>query len=260
MENPRKYGSAPFSVAVVHGGPGAAGEMAPLARELASVCGTLEPLQTAMSIDGQVQELQYILKTHGDLPVTLVGHSWGAWLSFIFTSRHPGYVRKLILIGSGPFEEKYVPVIMQSRLSRLVKKRMSKLYAMDEILNDPDSDDRNATFVRLGELMSEVDSFNPLPLQVEEMDFNYDIFQSVWDEASKLRQSGKLLELGNDIRCPVVAIHGDYDPHPPEGVEEPLSSILNDFRFILLKDCGHYPWLEQTARERFFEVLKEELG
>ncbi|MCG7853028.1 MAG: alpha/beta hydrolase, partial [Methanosarcinaceae archaeon] len=88
----RKYGSAPFSVAVIHGGPGAAGEMAPVARELAPVCGTLEPLQTSASIDGQVRELQTILKTHGDIPVILVGHSWGAWLSFIFTSRHPGYV------------------------------------------------------------------------------------------------------------------------------------------------------------------------
>jgi hypothetical protein len=29
MENPRKYGSAPFNTAVVHGGPGAGGEMAP---------------------------------------------------------------------------------------------------------------------------------------------------------------------------------------------------------------------------------------
>ena len=29
--NPRTYGDAPFRVAVIHGGPGAAGEMAPVA-------------------------------------------------------------------------------------------------------------------------------------------------------------------------------------------------------------------------------------
>jgi len=81
----------------------------------------------------------------------------------------------------------------------------------------------------------------------------------VWNEASRLRQSGKLLEFGKHIQCPVVAIHGDYDPHPFEGVEKPLFRILNEFRFILLKNCGHYPWLEQNARERFFEVLKEEI-
>ncbi len=50
MKNLRKYGEAPFKVAVIHGGPGAPGEMAPVARELSSVSGVLEPLQTATTI------------------------------------------------------------------------------------------------------------------------------------------------------------------------------------------------------------------
>ena len=57
MKNLRIYGNKPFSVAVIHGGPGAPGEMAPVARELASVKGVLEPLQTADSLEGQVDEL-----------------------------------------------------------------------------------------------------------------------------------------------------------------------------------------------------------
>jgi hypothetical protein len=36
MKNLRKYGKAPFSLAVIHGGPGAPGEMATVARELES--------------------------------------------------------------------------------------------------------------------------------------------------------------------------------------------------------------------------------
>ena len=60
IKNLRKYGKAPFSIAVIHGGPGAAGEMAPVANELASSWGILEPLQTAMSLQGQVEELTRI--------------------------------------------------------------------------------------------------------------------------------------------------------------------------------------------------------
>jgi pimeloyl-ACP methyl ester carboxylesterase len=60
------------------------------------------------------------------------------------------------------------------------------------------------------------------------------------------------------VKCPVVAIHGDYDPHPPEGIRLPLSQILQDFRFILLKNCGHKPWIEKMAKERFFEILETE--
>ena len=33
MKNLRKYGKPPFNVAVIHGGPGVPGEMAPVARD-----------------------------------------------------------------------------------------------------------------------------------------------------------------------------------------------------------------------------------
>jgi hypothetical protein len=83
MSNPRRYGSSPFSVAVIRGGPGAGGEMAPLAKRLCVSRGILEPLQMAHSLPAQVEELKGILGECADLPVTLIGFSWGAWLSFI---------------------------------------------------------------------------------------------------------------------------------------------------------------------------------
>lgn len=119
MKNLRKYGTKPFNVAVIHGGPGAPGEMAPVARELSSVRGVLEPLQTAATLEGQVQELKAVLENNGDLPVTLIGFSWGAMLSFIVSAQYPLFVKKLILIGSGAYEEKYAVNIMKTRLSRL---------------------------------------------------------------------------------------------------------------------------------------------
>jgi len=101
VNNLRKYGYKPFRVAVIHGGPGAPGSMAPVARELATRWGVLEPLQTAASLEGQVQELRTVLIENGELPVTIIGSSWGAMLGFIFTARYPEFVKKLVLIGSG---------------------------------------------------------------------------------------------------------------------------------------------------------------
>ena len=49
----RKYGSPPYRVAVLHGGPGAPGYMAPVARELAKTTGILEPLQSEDSLAGR---------------------------------------------------------------------------------------------------------------------------------------------------------------------------------------------------------------
>ena len=261
LTNLRQYGHAPFPVAVIHGGPGASGEMAPVARELSYTFGTLEPLQTATSIEGQIQELQVVLKKYGTLPVTLIGHSWGAWLSLIFTARYPFLVKKIILVGSGPFKEEYAVRIMETRLERLSEQERLQVHSLMADLNKSNVKDHNALLAQFGELMSKTDSFDPLSLHGEgEINCQGNVFQSVWKEANALRQSGELLRLTKQVRCPVVAIHGDYDPHPSEGVEKPLSLMIEEFRFILLKNCGHKPWVERTAREEFYQILKEEIS
>jgi len=261
MNNLRRYGNAPLNVAVIHGGPGAAGGMAPVARELASGWGILEPLQTATSLEGQVEEVKVVLEKNGDHPVILIGWSWGAWLSYIVAAYYPSLVKKLILIGSGPFEEKYVAGLRETRLNRLSEKERIEFISILEILSDPSVKDKSTSFARLGALCSKTDSYNPIECGMNESDMvncDGDIFQSVWKDAVELRRSGKLLELGKDIKCSVVAIHGDYDPHPAEGIQKPLSAILKSFRFILLKNCGHMPWVEREAREEFFRILKQE--
>ena len=259
MKNLRKYGKAPYKIAVIHGGPGAGGEMVPVARELASGWGVLEPLQTAASLEGQIEELKIFLEKNGDLPVTLIGFSWGAWLSFIFAANYPAIVKKLILIGSGGYEEKYAARIRETRLNRLSEEDRAEIKSVIEILNNPAAEDKNMAFARFGTLLSKADAYDPIINESEVIDRSYDIYQRVWKDAAELRRSGKLLELGQHIKCPVIAIHGDYDPHPAQGVQKPLSTILKSFRFILLKNCGHYPWIEREARGKFYEILKEEL-
>ena len=259
MENLRKYRSEPFSVAVVHGGPGAPGEMAPVARELSSVRGVLEPLQTATTLEGQVQELKTVLEENGAIPVTLIGHSWGAMLSFILSARYPSLIRKLILVSSGVYEEKYAVNIVGTRLSRLSEEERVEALSLIETLDDPTIEDKNTLMARFGQLMSKADSYDPLPHESELLECQYDINQSVWSQAEELRSSGELLELGKRIQCPVLAIHGDYDPHLPDGVKDPLSRVLKDFKFILLEKCGHYPWMERSARDRFYNIIKSEI-
>ena len=259
MKNVRTYGTAPFQVAVIHGGPGAPGEMAPVARELSLLCGVLEPLQTKTTAAEQVEELAAVLKEHGDLPIILIGHSWGAMLSYIFTARHPSFVKKLILVSSGPFEAHYASGIMETRLSRLTREERARFDKLSKALDDPTNSDRNTAFAQLGELISKADAYDALPRENDVIEVDAALFESVWQDATQMRSSGELLKLGRKIHCPVVAIHGDYDPHPAEGISAPLSKVVSDFRFILLERCGHHPWYEQYTKEPFYTLLKQEL-
>lgn len=262
MKPLRTYGRPPFSVAVIHGGPGLGGEMAPVARELAADWGVLEPIQTATSLPGQVEELKAALERSGDLPVILIGFSWGAWLCFIASAKYPSLAKKLVLVGSGPFEHEYLEEIQATRLSRLSEDERAEYRSIIKILNGPAAEGKPAAFARLGELASRTDEYDPeveVPGESGLVGRQRNMFHGVLEEAQELRRSGKLLGLGKQIQCPVVAVHGDYDPHPAEGVRKPLSGVLKTFRFILLKDCGHRPWIERQARDKFYGILSEEL-
>jgi pimeloyl-ACP methyl ester carboxylesterase len=262
--NVRIYGKAPHTVAVVHGGPGASGEMAPVARRLAPRWGIIEPMQTATSLEGQIEELKTVLEEHADPPVALIGFSWGAWLAYLLAARHPALVRKLILVGSGPYTAAYAAQIGPARLGRLDEDERAEMASILEQLADPASGDSSAAFARLGELAHKTDTYDPVnEVHVPEEEAlptldNADA-ANVLAEAQALRASGALLDAGAQIRCPVIAIHGAYDPHPAGGVREPLSRVLADFSFHLLGRCGHKPWIERHARDEFYRLLEDAL-
>jgi pimeloyl-ACP methyl ester carboxylesterase len=259
MINLRTYGQKTFNVAVIHGGPGAPGSMAPVARELADQWGILEPLQTAFSVDGQIQELHDVLQENADTPVTLVGHSWGAMLSLLFAARYPELAKKLILVSSGCFEEQYAADIMKTRLERLNQEDNHELESLMAALDDASAQEQNLMLARLGELCTKADSYDPLTMESEILQCQYDLHISVWNEAQNLRKQRKFLEAAKKIKCPVVGFHGDYDSHPAEGVYEPLTPIIKDFQFVLFDKCGHQPWIERHAKDEFYRILREEL-
>ena len=256
----RQHGAGSFRVAVIHGGPGAPGSAAPLAQMLADEFGILEPHQTANSLEGQVEELRMQLDGYAMLPVILIGWSWGAWLSLILAARYPAMVSKLILVGSGPFEEKYAEGILETRLSRLTPDERSETLGLMHDLEEATTQDKDQKLARFGSLFGKTDAYDPLKLETDPITCQGEVYKRVWCDAAAFRKSGRLLETVKDIRCRVVAIHGDYDPHPAQGVQEPLSMLLPDFQFILLSQCGHEPWSERYAREHFLEILRHELN
>lgn len=253
LPNPRRHGAPPFRIAVLHGGPGAPGEVAPVARELGNRHGVLEPLQTADSVSGQIEELADCLRAHGSLPMILVGYSWGAWLAYLLAARHPELIDKLILVSSGPFEERYAASILGARLARLEPDERNE--AQNLLMAGAALDD--ARLARLGALCAQTDAYDPETSEAPEepLTCQANIFAKIWPEAAALRHSGELLQCAKHIRCPTLAIHGADDPHPVAGVQEPLSRHLKDFSCVVLPHCGHVPWRERQAKEIFFRTL-----
>ncbi len=275
MPEVRRHGEPPYRTAVIHGGPGAPGSAAPLARALAGGVtaggrgagrGVLEPIQGADSVEGQVEELAGALRAEAAGPAAVIGHSWGAMLGLLLAARRPEAVAKLILVGSGPLEARWAESILPTRLARLTPAEREEIEAILAAASAGEDEVEPGTWARLGALFARTDGFDPLGPEDAAGSPAPDppqpwMYRKVWAEAETLRREGGFTAAARAVRCPVVAVHGAYDPHPAEGVREPLARALGDrFRFVLLERCGHTPWEERQARARFFAVLEAELA
>ena len=254
----RTYGKEPYKVAAIHGGPGAAGSALGLARLIAEAHGVVEPMQSKDTIGGLEEELMEQIEENCSGKVILAGHSWGAWLAGLFAERFPDKVEKVILIGCAPLEESYVSQIAERR-----KENMSPQEAeeFEEILRrlEDGAGENDAYLRRLGEICGRADGYQEEELWDEQADVNGDLYEKAWNEAAGLRKSGKLLERFAKITCPVVLIQGAADPHTDEGVIQPLKECNVYIKSYVLDKCGHTPWREKYAREKFAGVLCSEL-
>ncbi len=108
----RSYGDNGPLVVLLHGGPGAAGYLAPLARALAEHrLRVLEPFQRGgateapLTVARHVADLEALLaeRCQGE-PPAVVGHSWGAMLALAHAAAHPRREARVALIGCGSFD------------------------------------------------------------------------------------------------------------------------------------------------------------
>ncbi len=257
----RKYGEGPCEYVVVHGGPGAPGSVSSLARKLSETRTVLEPLQTATSVWGQVEELYQQIREHGKDRVFVLGHSWGAWLVYLLAYKHPETIRKAFLIGAGPFDAAYLPELQRRRLAALSPEEQKEYREMIELLKKP-SANSDRFLGRLGELAEKADNYC---VEATEANSEWMVtidgkqYQQVFTEAHRMREDGYFKRLATKIHCPIVIIHGKNDTTPAEGVIEPLKGAVRDLGWYVLNKCGHSPWKEKFAQEEFYKIVAREV-
>lgn len=239
-------------VLLVHGGPGATGSLHAMAERLSGMVCTTECKQTEYTVDGLKRELMRQIDRNEADSLTLIGHSWGAWLSVMVAAEHIAKVKRLILIGCPPFEEKYVPLITANRL-RCLDGADRERFAL--ILSGLDAHPDRQTVCELKRYTEITD--NHCLINHEETDFDSRMYNAVWTEASAMRKRGELKRMLHEISCEVDIIYGDKDPHPLQGVLEPLDEAGINYRLHRLSQCGHSPFLEKETSPDFYQTIYE---
>jgi pimeloyl-ACP methyl ester carboxylesterase len=169
-------------------------------------------------------------------------------------------VRKAILIGSAVFDAENSARTKKQRLERLTQANRGRHDTILRELTLASGEERDQLFAEWADIFFDADVYDPLTRDLEVLEAQPDVNEKVWSDFKALRDRPNFLaDEFSKINIPVIVIHGEYDPHPIEGIRPLLEGCLRDVRFEMLPQCGHYPWIERRARERFFEILTREL-
>ncbi len=253
----REYGSSGPVVILLHGGPGAPGYLAPVARELAGSIRVLEPFQRRsgkrpLTVAHHVADLDDLVKSHGtEQRPAIVGHSWGAMLALAYAAVHPDGVACLALIGCGTFDtaaRNRMEAIRSARMDKRLRDRMKHVACEN---TDPDERLRAA-----GRLILQVDSFALIPAEDETETCDARGHEETWQDMLRLQDEGVYPSSFANIGSPAIMMHGAFDPHPGRMIHAGLATQMPQLEYHEWEQCGHYPWLEKAVRDDFYSTLQ----
>ena len=72
-----------------------------------------------------------------------------------------------------------------------------------------------------------------------------------WNDMVRLQESGDYPAEFASIKCPVLMLHGTYDPHPGVMIRDSLEAYMPHLEYHEFDKCGHSPWVEEHARSQF---------
>jgi pimeloyl-ACP methyl ester carboxylesterase len=256
----RIYGKTGPNVIVLHGGPAAAGEAAPVARGLESQFAAIETFQRGsgqepLTVARHVDDLhQFIMSMKNNRRPSIVGESWGAMLALAYASTYPENITAIVLIGCGTFDKPSrarMNEIIESRIDQQLRQKLSIL-----VQEYPDEADRMPAQIRLMEKIYTYDAVVEDAQLVKAEPFDLRAHRETWDDMLKMQAEGIYPAAFSSIKAPVLMLHGDYDPHPGQMIYDCLRIHMPQIEYKELKNCGHSPWKERLARNEFFMYLK----
>jgi len=257
----RHYGESGPLVLVLHGGPAAVGDVAPVAKGISVAFQAAEPWQrgsggeplTVAQHIADLHELASVL--NGDSPVAIVGHSWGAMLALCYAAEHPDKAGPIVLVGCGTFDQ-----AARNRMRAVIEERMDddlrvRVNRVSTDVSDP-ADQFIQTF-KLTRHIFDYDPVKPYADKEESEPFDLQAHDETWSDMQQMQNDGLYPGAFAAIKSPVLMLHGEYDPHPGRMIRNSLLPYLPQLEYREYERCGHSPWIEISTREEFFSDIRE---
>jgi len=177
--------------------------------------------------------------------ITLIGHSWGGLLAVLYAAKFGKNLKSMILVDPAPGNSSFDKVgrnTMQNRLTVDDREEINSIMQTNPFENrEMDAINR---FVQINEKPR---YFDQSYVSKNKPTFTFDTLTKLQIVSSLLNEELDDYDIYQRIQgldTKTLVIHGDYDPIPVKSSRK-YSEMTSNSRFLLLKDCGHFPFIEK---------------
>lgn len=201
---------------------------------------------TRLTISQFVEDLEMLRQQLNINRLNLLGHSFGGLLAMYYATSYPNNMNKLLLIDTSPASWElnfpYFRKTIAERQTETDKQELASIKAKEDFGTNPDLMDRYLKIY-----------FKPFfkdPLLSQQLTLgidknwilNFNVTNDlVWGDLAGYDIHDKL----KFINASTLIMHGDKSVISIEGAQE-INRHIKDSKLIILKDIGHFPYIEDS--------------
>jgi proline iminopeptidase len=217
-----------------------------------------------VSLESEMDDLEALRAALQLEQAVLLGHSWGGLLAMEYALRHPERISHLILLNTCPVSYDDFQLFEQQLKARDPgdTERMRALEASPAFA-EGDLETRAAYYriyfqptLRPSELLDRLITHLQVGWTKESVLATRTTVRSLFPETVELPGYNLLPRLA-ELRIPSLILHGDYD-FIPLSCATHITEAIPGAHLVVLRDCGHFSYLERpdAVREAISEFVQ----
>jgi proline iminopeptidase len=211
-----------------------------------------------VTLDSEMSDLEQVMRHFQLGSAVLLGHSWGTVLAVEYALRHPDRVSHLILMNPAPASRDDYLKFRKARMEQLGEKfEQMKAIASSPGYQAGDPDAVAAYYrIHFSAAFARPEDFETVVARMRASFTKEGVLKAraiedrlmtyTWASPNGYDLYPKLATLA----IPTLVIYGDHEFIPAADAATPLARAIPKARYVTMKNCGHFAYLECAEATR----------